>query len=113
MKPFVALKLLLALLPFCCSASAVEYTGSGISTIKFITSYNGNGDVMFRLENPIEACVKGYWMSSSDVGFQANMSMLLAAFQANSNVRIYGLPGQDWPGSSGSYCKVYSVEYHK
>ena len=67
---------------------------------------------MLKLETPLETC-KGYWLNVTDTGFNSNMSMLIAAFQANSNVRIYGLPSEDWAGSSGSYCKVYSVEYHK
>jgi hypothetical protein len=92
---------------------AVDYVGSGITTVDFITSYNGNGDVMFKIKEPIDACPRGYWLSTTDTGFQANMSMLLAAYQANSKVKIYGLPSQSWPSSTNLYCKVYSVEYHR
>jgi hypothetical protein len=98
---------------FLSDADAVDYVGSGVTKVSFITSYNGNGDVMLKLESPIEACAKGYWLNVSDIGFQSNMSMLIAAFQANTTVRLYGLPSQDWPGSGGNYCRVYSVEYHK
>lgn len=75
-------------LPF--SSFAVDYVGSAITKVSFITSYNGNGDVMLKLETSIESCKKGYWLNVADAGFDSNMSMLIAALQANSNVRIYG-----------------------
>lgn len=110
MKTTIAAAVLAASSSF--SVAAVEYVGSAITKVSFITSYNRNGDVMLKLETPIESC-KGYWLNVADTGFDSNMSMLIAAFQANSKVRIYGLPAEDWAGSSGNYCKVYSVEYHK
>lgn len=93
---------------------AANYIGSGFSTISFITSYNqfGPGDVAFRIATPISQCPNGYWFTKNDPGFQANLSMLIAAYQAKSKIRIYALPDQIWKGSSGTYCKLYSIEYH-
>ncbi|WP_239445605.1 hypothetical protein [Vibrio nigripulchritudo] len=94
---------------------ASGYVGSEFTSISFVTSYNqyGPGDVAFKIKTPISQCPDGYWITKADPGFQANLSMLIAAFQAKSNVRIYGLPSQKWAGSSGTFCKLYSIEYHE
>ncbi len=96
-------------------AFAADYKASPISSVKFVSSYNefGNGDVQIRLDENGSDCTNGFWMTKSDPGFEANFSMVLAAAQASSKIRIYGLPNKLWPGSSNIYCKVYSVEFHK
>ena len=111
------LRILLAITALMLSfqAGAVNYVGSPLTQVKFMTSYNavGDGYVMFKLDTNHEDCSSGYWLMKNDPGFDANFSMLVAAFQADSTVRIYGLPEQRWPVSNGEYCKIYSVEYHK
>ncbi|ARC91955.1 hypothetical protein B6A42_07415 [Vibrio coralliilyticus] len=94
---------------------ASDYVGSELTSISSVTSYNqyGLGDVIFQIKNPISQCPDGYWITKADPGFQANLSMLIAAFQAKSKVRIYGLPSQKWAGSSGTFCKLYSMSYHE
>ncbi len=92
---------------------AQAYVASGTTDITYIGSYNqyGGGDVQFRLSDPHQDCEDGYWLTKSDPGFEANFSMLLAAYQAKTKVRIFGLPSERWAGSSREFCKVYSVEY--
>ncbi|MEI8594388.1 hypothetical protein [Photobacterium sp. Hal280] len=93
----------------------VNYVGSGASTIKMIHSYSeyGGGDVIFRLaESETTSCPSGYWLRKTDPGFDANLSMLIAAFHAKSRVVVYGLPDEIWPGSqTGKYCHLYAINY--
>ena len=96
------------------NSHAVTYVGSDMTTVKFITSYNqyGPGDVMFKIKDPIAECT-GYYIRNTDEGYHSNLSMMIAAFHANSKVRIYGIPEERWSGSGAHICKLYSIEYHK
>ncbi|NQZ10597.1 MAG: hypothetical protein HRT35_25885 [Algicola sp.] len=67
--------------------------------------------MIFRLSDPVANCDDGYWLKKSDPGFGANLSMLLAAYQAKTTVRIYGEPSIRWPVISAKYCKLYGVQY--
>ena len=92
---------------------AASYKGSPISKVVSVTSYAeyGPGDVIFSIENPIPECINGYWLKKSDPGFQANLSMVIAAYHAKSNVLIYGLPDQIWPASGGKFCHLFNITY--
>ncbi|NOU52139.1 hypothetical protein HG263_16540 [Pseudoalteromonas sp. JBTF-M23] len=86
---------------------------SSSTEIVALASYNqyGGGDVIFKLKDPIEQCT-GYFLSKSDDGFNANVSMIIAAYQAKTKVKVWGIPEQKWAGSSsGYYCKLYVVAY--
>lgn len=95
-------------------AIAVGYIPTDSTTISNIYSYTnyGNGDVAFRVANPIDECSHGYWFNKDDAGFSANLTMIIAAYQAKSTVKIYGLPDQLWAGSSGKYCKLYNIQFN-
>jgi len=71
---------------FALSSYAAPYLGSPETKISSIASYSqyGNGDVTFTIENPIPECSNGYWLKKEDPGFQANLSMVIAAYQANN-----------------------------
>jgi hypothetical protein len=81
------------------------------SITRFI-SYNkfGGGDVVFRIANPTANCF-GYWISKGDAGFSTNLSLILAAYQTKTKVKVTGLTDQKWPGSSSFWCKLYAIEY--
>ena len=92
-------------------AVAQNYVATGDTKIIRINSYNqfGDGDVTVDVETPIPQCPHGYWLTTTDQGFNANLSLILAAYQAGNTVKVWGLPDQLWPGSSGTVCKLYSV----
>jgi hypothetical protein len=81
-----------------------------VTTVTSIWSYNSNGDVTFKVANPIPECIDGYWISKTDVGFQVNFSMILAASAAKSSVVVDAYTDKLWPGSGGKYCKLNSLE---
>lgn len=101
--------LLLVLLSGYVSASAPIVTSSPTKVV-LISSYNayGGGDVIFRVGQPHPSCEQGYWLTKSDPGFQANLSMIIAAKQSGSTVRVVAHPDQLWSGSGGAYCKLYA-----
>ncbi|KAF7786945.1 hypothetical protein PRUB_a3770 [Pseudoalteromonas rubra] len=49
-------------------------------------------------------------MTRSDPGFDANLSVLLAAHLAKSEVIAHGYPHKRWAGSTGKYCLLYAIE---
>ncbi|WP_303455175.1 hypothetical protein [Photobacterium sp. 2_MG-2023] len=93
----------------------MNFVGSSVSTIKTIHSYSefGGGDVYLKLAEPeTTSCPSGYWLRKTDPGFDANLSMAIAAFHAKSRVIAYGLPDEMWPGSpTGKYCHLYAIQY--
>ena len=98
---------------FALSSFAGSYIGSLETKINAVISYSefGDGDVIFTIENPIPECSHGYWLKKVDPGFQANLSMVIAAYQAKNPVVIYGIPEEIWPGSSGKACHLYNIKY--
>lgn len=94
-------------------ALAANLESSGLSKIYTLTSFSsyGNGDVAVRLDSNGEVCTNGYYINKSDVGFDANLSMLLSAYHAGSSVIVRGHTDQLWSGSASAYCKLYSIEF--
>lgn len=99
--------LFIALLPI---TQVFAGTITPVTTVTSIWSYNSNGDVTFKVANPIPECIDGYWISKTDVGFQVNFSMILAASAAKSSVVVDAYTDKLWPGSGGKYCKLNSLE---
>jgi hypothetical protein len=67
------------------------------------------------VKNQNKTCF-GYWMSPLDKGFSANLSVILSAYHANSNVIIYAKTDTNkrWSGSSGNHiCKVDAIVLKK
>ncbi len=93
-------------------AFAVER--SLISEVQAIHSYTnfGNADVVFVLQSTSGTC-KGYWFNRDDAGYQSNLSMLLAAYQANTKLQVHGHEEiqSKWTGSENHFCRLYSVTY--
>lgn len=107
------MKTIILLLVLIVSTNVVEAAeASQLTTISRFISYNqyGGGDVVFRIENPTSNCF-GYWISKDDLGFNANLSTILAAYQAKTKVKIYGHTDKKWSGSGDFWCKLYAIEY--
>ena len=95
-------------------AIATEYSYQ--SKITMVQSYPeyGEGDVIFKINNPATIC-KGYWLSPSTPGFNANLSLVLSAYHSTADVRIWGHEeaSNKWPGSTTHLCKLYSIKLEK
>ena len=93
-------------------AFASERETSPLSTISRLVSYSkfGNGDIYVRLAKPATQCA-GYYVSLNSTGFKATLSMLIAAYQAKTNIRITGYINNKWSGSSNYVCEIYAVTY--
>ncbi|MEC4726876.1 hypothetical protein HWQ46_15090 [Shewanella sp. D64] len=111
MNPLTCLTLLLFLL-FGVNNSYAAIESTGQTSIKRLISYNqyGGGDVVFTVNDPSSVCY-GYWLNKSDAGFDANLSMVLAAYHSKAKVRIYGHDDQKWNGSGNFWCKLYAIEH--
>ncbi len=87
---------------------------SPVSEVQAIHSYTnfGHADVVVVLQNSSDVC-KGYWFNKDDAGYQSNLSMLLAAFQANTKLQVHGHEEiqSKWTGSETHFCRLYSVTY--
>ena len=90
--------------------SAIEV--SPVTKIDRIMSFSeyGQGDVTVWLENNGAICTHGYWLRKADPGFDANLSLVLSAFHAQSAISIRGHTDDIWTGSSGTFCHVYLID---
>jgi len=95
------------------SMSVFATESSSLSKVKRIIAYSeyGDGDVAIVLESNGATCVNGYFLKKSDPGFDANFSMVLAAYHSKSAIKVLGHTDQKWAGSSGYYCHAYSIIY--
>ena len=87
------------------SVASQPYVGSGQTIITQVHAYPefGGGDVIFVVRDSSPECGNGYWLSKSDPGFAATLSLILSGYQAKNSLAVYGLPGQMWDGSTGSF----------
>ncbi|WP_210330305.1 hypothetical protein [Aliikangiella sp. G2MR2-5] len=105
MKKYLAMAILLF------SANAYsENESTDLTKINSVISYStyGSGDVIFKVENPSTNCY-GYWINKNDMGFNANLTIIIAAYQAKNTVVAKGLTDEKWAGSSKNWCKLYSI----
>lgn len=88
---------------------------SSASKIQRIYAYSqyGGGDVSINLQTNGAVCTHGYFLKKSDAGFQANLSMLLSAYHAQTPIKIDAHTDQKWAGSAYPVCHVYSISYHR
>lgn len=105
---------IIAVAVFPLAATALELSvASEIQVLHSFTN-SGNADVAFSLNTTSGVC-KGYWFNKDDAGYQANLSMLIAAYQANTKVLIYGHEeaSAKWAQTEVHFCKLYSVTYSR
>ncbi|MEI8671951.1 hypothetical protein P4S52_08290 [Vibrio sp. SA48] len=108
-KYFTLLTLLLSF-----GVSAAKET-SPKDTIKRLIAYSdyGNGDVYIELTRNGATCSHGYYIDKASAGYESTLSMLLAAYQANTKILISGYVNNRWAGSSAAVCEIYSVIYKR
>lgn len=103
---------ILALVPI----TALALEPSPASEIKVLQTYTnwGNADVVVVLQSTSGVC-KGYWFNKDDAGYQSNLSMLVAAYQANTKLQLHGHEemSSKWTGSATHFCKLYSITYSR
>lgn len=102
--------LTMLILAFTNAASAVERSNQKAEIVRLISYAEAGGDVYIKLATNGNVCTHGYYLSKSSPGFDANLSVLLAAKMSNSPIYVYGYENQLWSGSSQPTCKIYSVE---
>ncbi|WP_104401910.1 hypothetical protein [Vibrio penaeicida] len=96
-------------------AHAFTPEASPTGSIKRLIAYTkfGNGDVYVQLNANSTSCSHGYFIDKSSAGYESTLSMLLAAYQANTPVTLYANPEKKWAGSGNSVCELYSVVYSR
>lgn len=107
-------KAFLSLCFFCAfNAQAIQVdTGSTIIvTVNSLTNY-GTGDVIFSTENSKNTECPVFWITKTDPGFQANLSMIIAAYHAKTPVSVVGITDLPWGGTTGKSCKLYYIQYN-
>jgi hypothetical protein len=73
------------------------------------TTYDG-GDFVFSTSAAASGCESGWYMKSTDPGYKAAVSTVLAAQAAGLQVTVYGDTADLWSGSpSGHYCRLSVV----
>ncbi|WP_072682467.1 hypothetical protein [Arcobacter sp. LA11] len=83
---------------------------SGKTKVIQIYSFPTNEAVLFKIENPIDECT-GYFITKSDIGFDANLSMVLSAYHSKNKLVIHGVPEILFSGSSAKYCKASAIHF--
>jgi hypothetical protein len=75
----------------------------------FVFSEFGNGDVGIKVSSPTTGCADGFWLRPSDPGFKTLYAQLSMAYATQSPISISAHDNSIWPGSTGAYCRVYSI----
>ncbi|EJE4149822.1 hypothetical protein C1S86_23850 [Vibrio parahaemolyticus] len=71
----------------------------------------GNGDVFLSTDANSEQCADGYFIDKASAGYEGSVSMLIAAYQAKTQIQISGYTDSFWSGSTGQVCALYNVTY--
>lgn len=93
------------------SASLVEAAPKGHIERLIAYSRVGNGDVFVSMASNGEICSSGYFIDKSSAGYNGILSMLMAAYQANLPIVVYGYKDTHWSGSASTVCELYNVAY--
>ncbi len=110
MKLKIVLSLLFAVISPSSFSENVYATNTRITYVNAYHDY-GNGDVTFKVASPHPSCSDGYWLNKdNNPGYSATLALIVSSFHAKSNMHVYGDATKLWPGSSGKYCKLYSIE---
>ena len=86
-------------------------TDNPVGLITGMYSYTdyGTGDVVITVQTPPPACQHGFWIRMTDPGAKTVFAQVLAAYHASTPLRMGGYDNSLWPGSTGTYCRVYFV----
>lgn len=92
---------------------ANESSSKGVISRLISYANLGSGDVFVSLPTNGTICTYGYFIDKNSNGYEGIISMLLAAYQAQTPVIITGIESSRWPGSAGAVCEIYAVEYKR
>jgi hypothetical protein len=100
----------LAIVSFSAVARATLQTTAAtyVATIGTYAAFGG-GDVVFTTQSAATNCSGGFWLKKTDDGFQANLSLLVSAYHAQTKVSVTAYDNDLWPGSGSPFCHVYAV----
>ena len=109
----VAAAIAVATVPFVGSVADAALVGPGapvtVTQSYAYTSYGG-GDFVFSTSAGASGCETGWYLKSTDPGYKAAVSTVLAAQAAGLQIVVYGDPTDLWSGSpSGHYCRLNVV----
>jgi len=104
------LALVLMTLELSTPAAHAAYVSANLGRVRlYVYSTFGNGDVAF-YGTPAGSCV-GFWLRPTDPGFKNMYAVLLAARAADRPVQVWGYDDQVWTGSTGTYCRVDTIDF--
>jgi hypothetical protein len=105
------LPLLLCTVVVLTEAKAAVVGGYSSLSVTELISYtnDASGAITFRVSPFVAGCEGGFWLSPADLGFKANLAVILLATQTKSAIRVWGHNDQIWAGSSSPTCKLYAV----
>ena len=114
MKRAISLASLIAIL-FCAGTAVAAVTQTVPTKITSLGFYNefASGLVQIEVENPAAGCEGGFFMMSTDDGYQSVLSAVLAAYHSETPVAITGFDDnlQGGLGGNGPWCKLYFLAY--
>jgi len=105
-KNYIILFLIFASFPV--SAVVVKSVATKISGINSYANFP-DGDTLFTVNAAHADCLGGYWLKMSDIGYKKNLSILLSAFHAQSNVIFYADNASVWPYSPSAMCHMTQI----
>ena len=78
-------------------------------------SYNQyeQGDVAFKVSIPTEAFIDSYWLTKADIGFDANLSIIISIYHTKVNIPVFDHATRLWQGGYDKYCKLYRVDLNE
>ena len=68
----------------------------------FVLSEYGGGDVGFVASSPTNGCAHG---------FKNLYAAVMMAYATKAPIRVAAMDDSIYPGSSGTYCRVYSINF--
>ena len=86
-----------------------DVRGALITKMTTYTQSN-NGDVIISLDKYTPTCDAGFWLNPADPGYDAALSVLLAAYHANAPISVGGEDADTWSGSGSKFCRIVYVE---
>lgn len=88
-------------------ARAAEVQSTGTITLMQTYANFGAGDVVVKLSSHHASCQHGYWLSRDQLGYNSTLAFLMTARVAGEPVSIWSDNAIMWPGSGGTYCRIF------
>ncbi len=112
MKLTTTNKLILGFMLSTLLSTAIAREISALSTISFVNTYDLSTTIYFKLTSPSPTC-EGYFIDNgtnstapNNIGYDINVSSILAAFHGRKEVIVHGDPAELWGGSSSIICRL-------